>query len=98
MDGSKFPEIKFVATGIAATGAKTARITGNLTLRGVTKPVVLDAVLNGTTQSNPQMGSERVGVSARTVIKRSAWGMDFGTQFVGDDVDVAIEAEYKRVP
>ncbi len=94
--GSKFPEIKFVATNIAVTGAKTAKITGDLTLRGVTKPVTLDAVFNGTTKANPQMGAERIGVSARATINRSDWGMSFGTQFVSDAVELQIEAEYKR--
>ena len=94
--GSKFPEIKFVSTGIAVTGAKTAKITGDLTLRGVTRPVTLDAVFNGTTKANPQMGAERIGVSARGTITRSDWGMTFGTQFVGDPVELIIEAEYKR--
>ncbi len=97
MNGAKFPQITFVSTGIAVTGPKTAKITGDLTLRGVTKPVVLDAVFNGTTKPNPLMGAERIGVSAHTSIKRSAWGMDYGVQFVGDDVDIAIEAEYKLV-
>lgn len=93
--GSKYPEIKFVSTKIVETGPKSARITGNLTLRGVTKPVTLAAVLNGTTKANPMMGSERIGLSATTTIKRSEWGMTFGTQFVSDDVELAIEAEYK---
>lgn len=95
--GSKFPEIKFVSTKIVETGPKTAKITGDLTLRGVTKPVTLDAVLNGTTKANPMMGSERIGLSAKTTLKRSDWGMDYGTQFVSDNVELAIEAEYKLV-
>lgn len=96
LDGGKFPEIKFVSTGIVETGAKTAKITGNLTLRGVTKPVTLDAVLNGTAKANPMMGAERIGVSARGTIKRSEFGMTYGTQFVSDDVELIVEAEYKR--
>ena len=96
LEGSKFPEIRFVSTKIVVTGDKTAKITGDLTLRGVTKPVTLDAVLNGTTKANPQMGAERVGVSARGTINRSDWGMSFGTQFVSDAVELQIEAEYKR--
>ncbi len=96
LDGAKFPEIKFVSTRIAVTGANTAKITGDLTLRGVTKPVTLDAVLNGTAKANPMMGAERIGVSARGTINRSDWGMSFGTQFVGDAVELQIEAEYKR--
>ena len=62
LNGAKFPEIKFVSTRIVETGPKTATITGDLTLRGVTKSVTLDAVLNGTTKANPQMGAERIGV------------------------------------
>ncbi len=93
--GSKFPEIKFVSTKIVETGPKTAKITGDLTLRGVTKPVTLEAVLNGTTKPNPMMGSERIGLSAKTTLKRSDWGMDYGVQFVSDEVELAIEAEYK---
>ena len=96
LNGEKFPEIKFVSTKIVETGPKTAKITGDLTLRGVTKPVTLDAVFNGTTKANPQMGLERIGVSARGTINRSEWGMTFGTQFVSDAVELIVEAEYKR--
>ena len=96
LDGAKFPEIKFVSTGIAVTGAKTAKITGNLTLRGVTKPVVLDAVFNGSMAPNPMMKTQKLGVSARGSIKRSDFDMKFGQQFLGDEVELVIEAEYNK--
>ena len=96
LDGAKFPEIKFVSTGIAVTGAKTAKITGNLTLRGVTKPVVLDAIFNGSMAPNPMMKTQKLGVSARGSIKRSDFGMKFGQQFLGDEVELVIEAEYNK--
>lgn len=93
--GEKFPQIKFVSTSITPTGATTGRIAGNLTLRGVTKPVTLDATFNGTMKGNAMMGSQRIGVSAKGLIKRSDFGMDYGLQFVGDPVELVIEAEYK---
>lgn len=96
LDGKDFPEIKFVSTGITTVG-KLAKITGMLTLRGVTKPIVLDAVLNGTLQPNAMFKTPAFGVSATAHIKRSDWGMSYGTQFVGDDVELLIQAEYRPV-
>lgn len=96
LDGGKFPEIKFVSTGIAPTGPKSGKITGNLTLRGVTKPIVLDATWNGSLVPNAMMKTQKIGVSARGSIKRTDFGMSFGTQFLGDEVELQIEAEYNK--
>lgn len=96
LDGAKFPEIKFVSTGIASTGPKTGRITGNLTLRGVTRLIVLDATFNGSIAPNAMMKTQKIGVSARGTIKRTDFGMTFGTQFLGDEVELQIEAEYNK--
>lgn len=96
LDGAKFPQIRFVSTGIVATGAKTGRITGNLTLRGVTKPITLDAVFNGAIAPNPMIKTDKIGVSARGMIKRSDFGMKYGQQFLGDEVELQIEAEYQK--
>ena len=96
LDGAKFPEIRFVSTAIAATGPKTGKITGNLTLRGVTKPIILDATFNGSMAPNPMMKTQKIGVSARGSIKRTDFGMSFGTQFLGDEVELQIEAEYDK--
>lgn len=96
LDGAKFPEIKFVSTSIAPTGPKTGKITGNLTLRGVTKPIVLDATWNGSLAPNAMMKTQKIGVSARGTIKRTDFGITFGTQFLGDEVELQIEAEYNK--
>ena len=95
LDGKAFSEIRFVSTAITAGPGKAAKIAGLLTLRGVTKPVVLDAVLNGTMQPNAMFKQPAFGVSATAHIKRSAWGMTYGTQFVGDDVELLIQAEFR---
>ncbi len=97
LSGDKFPEIKFVSTKVVVTGARTAKITGNLTLRGVTKTITLDARFNGATPANRVMGAPRVGFSATGAITRSDFGMTYGTQFVGDRVELQIEAEYTLV-
>jgi polyisoprenoid-binding protein YceI len=100
-DAAKFPAITFKSTKVALTGKNTAKVTGDFTLHGVTKPVTLDVTYNGGYPPNAMdPGGARVGFSAHTVLKRSAFGMGFGvpaagsTMGVGDDVDVAIETEF----
>jgi polyisoprenoid-binding protein YceI len=98
-DAADFPAITFKSTRVAVTGANTAKVTGNLALHGVTKPVTLDVTYNGGWPANA-MDGDRIGFSAHGVIKRSAFGMGFGvpapgsTIGVGDDVEVMIETEF----
>jgi polyisoprenoid-binding protein YceI len=100
-DAAKFHTITFKSTKVAPTGKNTAKLTGDLTLHGVTRPVTLDVIYNGGYPANAMdPGGARIGFSAHGVIKRSAFGMGFGvpaagsTMGVGDDVDVAIETEF----
>jgi polyisoprenoid-binding protein YceI len=98
-DAADFPAITFKSTRVAVTGANTAKVTGNLALHGVTKPVTLDVTYNGGWPANA-MDGDRIGFSAHGAIKRSAFGMGFGvpapgsTIGVGDDVEVMIETEF----
>jgi len=99
-NAAAFPAITFKSTKVALTGKNTAKITGDLTLHGVTRPVTLDVTYNGGYPPNAMdPGGARVGFSAHGVIRRSAFGMGFGlpaagsTMGVGDDVDIAIETE-----
>jgi len=96
LDGKAHPEITFVSTGIVVTGAKTANITGNLTLRGVTKPVTLATVFNGSIPAHPMTKLPVFGISAKGSFKRSDFGMDYGLQFVSDTVELIIEAEFTK--
>lgn len=89
-----YPDIKFVSKSIEKTGENTANISGDLTFLGVTKPVTLDATLNGAMASHPFTKKGAFGISAHTTIKRSDWGMKGGLPHVGDEVEVMIEAEY----
>ena len=91
------PTITFVGRSSEATGPRTGRVTGDLTLRGVTNPVTLDVTWN---KSGPYPFGDNyvLGVSARTVLTRSAFGMTYAVEngWVGDDVEILIELEAIR--
>lgn len=99
-DATKFPAITFTSTKVELTG-KTAdgkqqgKVYGMLSLRGVTKPVVLDAVFNGH-GPNPMNQQERMGFNATLTIKRSDFGMDHLVPLVSDDVELEIAAEFSK--
>lgn len=102
LDTAKFKEITFRSTKVEPLAGGRARITGDLTLHGVTQPLVLDARFNGGYPGYAPMDpNARIGFSATGVIKRSAHGMGYGIPAPGtrmgvsDDVNVIIEAEFK---
>lgn len=86
----EFPQMKFVSTKVERTGDKTAKITGDLTLLGVTKPVTLDATLNAIKQ-DAKTQKDLAGFSARGTLKRSDFGMKYILGAVGDEVTLMIE-------
>jgi polyisoprenoid-binding protein YceI len=91
-EAEKYPDMTFRSTKIEKTGDKTANITGDLTLHGVTKPVVLTATLAGEGK-HPMKSVNAAGFAATTNIKRSEFGMNEGIPMVGDDVEIRIEVE-----
>lgn len=91
----KFPKMTFKSTSIEVTGEKTANITGDLTLLGVTKPIVLKTVYNKSGE-NPYSKKFEAGFSATAALKRSDFGMTYGLPGVGDDVEIRIEVEAIR--
>lgn len=91
-DVEKFPDMTFKSTAIAVTGEKTADITGDLTIHGVTKPVTLKTVWNGSGK-HAMTGKPIAGFSATGMIKRSDFDMGYGIPMVGDDVELRIEVE-----
>ncbi|MDJ0627163.1 MAG: YceI family protein [Rhodobacter sp.] len=84
--------VTFASTGIEVTGDSTARITGDLTLNGVTKPVVLDATLNQT-GDHPMAKKPWAGFTASTTLLRSDFGVGNFAPFVSDEVEVMISIE-----
>ncbi len=103
LDAANHPQITFVSTGVELTGPNTGRMTGNLTLRGVTHPATLDVTFNAGYRQHP-MGFPMalLGFSARGTIKRSDYGMNVllpastGGVGVSDEVALEIEAEFTQ--
>jgi polyisoprenoid-binding protein YceI len=95
-DTAKFPDITFKSTSTEVTGDDTAKLNGNLTMLGVTKPITLDVKLVGKGQ-NPYMKSiQTYGFEATGALKRSDFG--WNTPGVGDEVDLKIDAEINNAP
>ena len=104
LDVAKYPQITFTSTKVERAGAKGLRITGNLALHGVTKPVVLNATYNGGYAGHPMDPHARIGFSAQGTFKRSDFGIAYGipapgtTMGVGDAVNLVIESEFTGPP
>ncbi len=88
----KFPEAKFVSQKVDLKGRDAAKVTGNLTLLGVTKPITLDVKLNKIGE-NPINKKKTAGFSASTTIKRSDFGINYALPGVSDEVKIDIESE-----
>lgn len=93
LNSGEFPEMRFVSTKIEPTGPKSAKLTGNLTLMGVTKPVTFDMTVNRDGLHNFNKRDYVAGFSARGVIKRSEFGIRYGVPLLGDEMELMIEAE-----
>lgn len=87
-----FPKANFVSDKVEVINDKSAKVYGKLTLHGVTKPVILDVVLNKAGMS-PITDLNTVGFGATTRLKRSDFGMTSYLPGVGDDVDITIQVE-----
>jgi polyisoprenoid-binding protein YceI len=92
LDATKFPNMTFTSTAIEKLSDTTGKLTGNLTLHGITKPVTLDVTFNGG-GNNPFMNVPELGFSAKGRLKRSEFGITEYIPAVGDDVSIAIESE-----
>lgn len=91
----EFPNVTFVSTGIKNIDKKkqTFKLLGNLTINGITKPVVLDARLNRAAPHTFYEGGEAVGFDARTALLRSDFGIDKYVPLVSDELEVSITLE-----
>jgi polyisoprenoid-binding protein YceI len=100
LDVGPYPAITFRSTKVEMSGLYSAKVTGDFTLHGVTKPVTLDVVFNGGYAGHPMDPHARIGFSAHGTFNRSDFGIGFGvpapgsTMGVSDAVDVGIEAEF----
>jgi polyisoprenoid-binding protein YceI len=94
-DAAKFPTMTFKSTKITVTGPGRATVAGELTLHGVTKPVVLQARLKGF-GPNPMTKAYAVGFDATGKIKRSEFGVTKYVPLVGDEVDLILSAPFVK--
>ena len=92
LDTAKFPTATFKSTKVVFDGDKPAAIEGNLTIKGVTKPVTLK-VTHFVTKDHPMMKKPAMGADASVVIKRSEFNAGKYVPAVGDDVTITISLE-----
>ena len=91
LDVDKFPKASFVSTKIEKTGEKTAKITGDFTLKGITKPITLDAQYIG--GGKDPWGGYRQGFEATTQFKLKDFGIDYNLGPASQVVDIYISVE-----
>ena len=96
LDVEKFPAITFKSTKVETAGSDELKVTGDLTIHGVTRPVVLK-VEDPSDETKDPWGNIRMGVSGSTKIKRSDFGLTWnaaletGGLLVGDDLKIELE-------
>lgn len=97
----KFPSVTFKSTKVDVTGDNTAKLSGDLTIAGTTKPVVLDVEYQGNAKS--PWGTTNYGFSAHTKINREDWGLTWnaaletGGWLVGKEISIDIDLELIQV-
>ena len=96
-DAAKFPTLTFKSTSFQKVGDKKYKVSGNLTLHGVTKPVVLDVVFNGTS-TNPMSKKTIAGFRITGVIKRSDFGIapSMPAAMLSDEVALLASTEFAK--
>lgn len=94
----KYPNITFKSTDVNVTGDNTAEVTGDLTIRDVTKSITLDVTLVGVMENSP-FGDTRAGFEATTTINREDFGLTWnqalesGGVLVSKEVKISLEAQ-----
>ena len=91
LDSKGNPEITFKSTSVEGSGS-SFKVTGDLTVKGQTKPVTLDVTINAAT-NHPMSNKPVVGISAEGQLLRSDWGLGKNAPFVSDEITLKIEAE-----
>jgi polyisoprenoid-binding protein YceI len=92
-DATTHPTITFASTVVQQTGPKSGIVIGDLTLRGVTRPVSFQAEFNGSAR-DLETGNQRIGFFATTIIDRRAFNMMYPPQeFIGNEVRIELHIE-----
>jgi polyisoprenoid-binding protein YceI len=92
LEVQKYPTITFHSKQVKAMGSGKLQLTGDLTIHGTTKEVVLDVDGPSAAMKDP-WGNQRIGASASTKINRKDYGVNGAAGVVGDDITITIDAE-----
>lgn len=96
LDAEQHPVARFVSSHVEPVDARSARVHGQLTLRGVTRAAVLDVVLNAIRRHPMPPFRRTVGFSATAILSRSDFGIDAWRSMIGDTVELRLEVEATR--
>ncbi|WP_153769518.1 YceI family protein [Labrenzia sp. CE80] len=91
-EAEKFPKATFTSTSVEKTGENTLKVTGDLTIKDITKPAVLDVTVT-TIGDHPMAKKPAAGFAVTSTIKRSDYGMGKFVPYVGDEISVTFHAE-----
>lgn len=91
-DADKYPTVTFKSTKVQPLGGHKFKVTGDLTVHGVTRPVVLDATLNKV-GPHPMTKAQAIGFDATTTLKRSEFGIGAYVPNVSDEIKIRITTE-----
>jgi len=91
-DAEKFPSARFKSTRVESAGAGKLKVTGDLTIKDITRPVVLDVTLNGSSE-HPMKKVPAIGFDATTTLSRTEFGVGKYAPAVGDEVQIRITTE-----
>lgn len=97
LDTQQFPEIRFTSTAIEETGDGRYAVQGELTVKGITRPVTLDATVNAA-KMHPMRNIPAVGISATGTVLRSDFGLEKYAPAVTDELQLTIEVEMLQKP
>ncbi|MFK8054071.1 MAG: YceI family protein [Woeseiaceae bacterium] len=95
-DIANHSDIQFVATEIVVTGEDTMTVIGDLTIKGITKPLTLDATVNKA-GTHPFSKKPTIGISASATLNRSEWDLGYAAPAVSDEVVLDIQTELRLV-
>jgi polyisoprenoid-binding protein YceI len=94
-DVANYPEITFQSTAYEETSDSSGRLTGDLSVHGVTKPVTLDVTINSAAM-NPLNRREMIGFSATGILNRSDYGLTAYAPLVGDELSLTVQVEFEK--